>query len=435
MNRTGYELLWIFLAYSFFGWVLETISAAGKHRRFINRGVLTGPVCTVYGIAVVILTVFLWELEQEKRWIFLFLGSMIWCTVVEWLAGRSLEKLHHSRWWDYSDKRWNFDGYICLEYSVLWGILGVLCLRYGNPLLLRLYHLLPERAAKILLLCALAVLLVDAASSYFVVMRIPQYLPQMESVHNRIAVQTLRLGQWIARQTERRMEQAYPGIQRIRAIEQQQGIFAPGCSFYKLVILFFIGSFLGDVTETVFCRVRAGIWMSRSSVVWGPFSIVWGLAIMLATLALYNYRNRSDGFLFLFGTVLGGAYEYICSVFTELVFGTVFWDYSEIPFNLGGRINLLYCFFWGIAAVVWLKVLYPPLSRWIERIPKGKGIILTWCLIVFMCLDMAVSGMALVRYTERKQGRAAANSWERRIDERFPDERMARIYPNAIITE
>ena len=85
--------------------------------------------------------------------------------------------------------------------------------------------------------------------------------------------------------------------------------------------------------------------------VWGDFSIVWGLAIAAVTALLYKYRNRSQQFLFWMGTFLGGAYEYICSVFTEIVFGTVFWDYSDIPFNLGGRINLLYCFFWGFAAV------------------------------------------------------------------------------------
>lgn len=82
--------------------------------------------------------------------------------------------------------------------------------------------------------------------------------------------------------------------------------------------------------------------------------------------------------------MLGGAYEYLCSVFTEIVFGKVFWDYSEIPFNLGGRINLLYCFFWGIAAVVWIKKLYPHLSDWIEKIPKKVGIVLTWLLVAFM---------------------------------------------------
>ena len=126
----------------------------------------------------------------------------------------------------------------------------------------------------------------------------------------------------------------------------------------------FIGAFLGDITETIFCYTRTGIIMSRSSVVYGPFSIVWGLGCVLLTAFLYPYREKNDRYIFLAGTILGGAYEYICSVFSELVFGTVFWDYSAIPFNLGGRINLLYCFFWGIVAVVWLKMLYPILSGW-----------------------------------------------------------------------
>jgi Protein of unknown function (DUF1113). len=71
--------------------------------------------------------------------------------------------------------------------------------------------------------------------------------------------------------------------------------------------------------------------MSRSSVVYGPFSIVWGLGCACLTAFLYKYKDKSDRYIFLYGTVLGGAYEYICSVFTELVFGTVFWDYSKIP--------------------------------------------------------------------------------------------------------
>ena len=178
-------------------------------------------------------------------------------------------------------------------------------------------------------------------------------------------------------------------------------VFAAGCSFYKIVLLFFCGAFLGDLTETVFCRITAGVWMSRSSVVWGPFSIVWGLAIALVTALLYKYKDRSDSFLFGMGTFLGGAYEYLCSVFTELVFGKVFWDYSEIPFNLGGRINLLYCFFWGIAAVVWFKLLYPRLSDWIEKIPMKPGKIITWALILFMCCNIVMSCMALIRYDAR----------------------------------
>ena len=75
----------------------------------------------------------------------------------------------------------------------------------------------------------------------------------------------------------------------------------------------------------------------------------------------------------------------------------MFWDYSAIPFNLGGRINLLYCFFWGIAAVIWLKKLYPLISGQIERIPIRIGKILTWVLALFMLANITVSTLALAR--------------------------------------
>ena len=172
--------------------------------------------------------------------------------------------------------------------------------------------------------------------------------------------------------------------------------------------------------------------MSRSSLVWGPFSIVWGLAIAAATALLYKDREKPDRHLFVIGTVLGGAYEYICSVFTELVFGKVFWDYSKIPFNLGGRINLLYCFFWGIAAVIWIKNLYPLFSGWIEKIPVLWGYILTWTLAVFMAVNIAVSSMALILYDRRAEGKPPKNAVESIIDERFDDARMEKIYPNAL---
>lgn len=125
---------------------------------------------------------------------------------------------------------------------------------------------------------------------------------------------------------------------------------------------------------------------------------------------------------------LAGAYEYICSVFTEAVFGTVFWDYSDIPFNLAGRINLLYCFFWGFAAVAWFKILYPRVSRLIEKIPVKPGKIITWLLLIFMLADGVVSSAALARYNTRSNGIEASNSFESWVDEHFDDARMARIY-------
>ncbi len=191
----------------------------------------------------------------------------------------------------------------------------------------------------------LGIFAIDILGSVIAIFHMKISIPPVDEVNTRLAKVRRRLALWITGHIERRMEKAYPNIrpERVETREKPE-VFAKGCGFYKLFILFVVGAFLGDIVETVFCRYSMGRWMSRSSFVWGPFSIVWGMAIVLATLLLNNFRDRSDGFLFIFGTVVGGAYEYLCSVLTEIVFGKIFWDYSKLPFNLGGRINLLFCF-------------------------------------------------------------------------------------------
>ena len=117
------------------------------------------------------------------------------------------------------------------------------------------------------------------------------------------------------------------------------------------------------------------------------------------------------------------------------MFGVVFWDYSHIPFNLAGRVNLLYCFFWGIAAVAWIRVVYPRLSGLIERIPRKWGRLLTWALTVFLAADMVVSAAALGRMEQRGQGVPPQNVVEEYLDEHYGDERLNEIYPAAVKTE
>ena len=144
-------------------------------------------------------------------------------------------------------------------------------------------------------------------------------------------------------------------------------------------------------------------------------------------------EERSDRFLFATGTFLGGAYEYLCSVFTEIVFGTVFWDYSWMPFNIGGRTNLLYMGFWGILSVVWMKLIYPKMSNLIEKLPALQGKIITWVLIGFMICNALLSGMAMIRYTERKEGLAAMNVVEEFLDSNYEDELIEKVWPNMVI--
>lgn len=205
-------------------------------------------------------------------------------------------------------------------------------------------------------------------------------------------------------------------------------------TFYELAMLFFVYSFLAWLAETTVATVKVGNFRNRGFLS-GPFCVVWGLAIALVTVLLYKDKDRQDRHIFWVGFFLGGAYEYICSVFTEILFGKVFWDYSNMPFNLDGRINLLYCFFWGIAAVVWIKGLYPKVSRLIAVILKKNGQILTGILMVFMALDILVSVLALIRYDTRAAGKEPVYRWEQSMDDYFEDDRMERIYPNGKSTE
>lgn len=429
MNQfTGYELLWLFLIYSFLGWVLETVIATVRQRKVVNRGLINGPFCIIYGIGAVLITI--WLQELSGLWLFLF--SAVYASVVEWIAGHLIQKIYHERWWDYSDIKWNLDGYICLPFSIIWGALGFAIVKWGNRILIDFFAICPQFLMHLVIWILIGVLAVDALASYILVRGTSKELDKWEEANNRFVHVSAKFAKWIATHVEDRIHKAYPKAVKSKVLTKNETVFAAGCGFYKIVMLFFIGAFLGDITETIFCCITAGVWMSRSSVVWGPFSIVWGLAIGAVTALLYKYKDKSDSFLFTAGTLLGGAYEYLCSVFTEMMFGKVFWDYSKIPFNLGGRINLLYCFFWGIAAVVWFKKLFPFFEKGIEKIPIKIGKMVTWVLIVFMSCNIVMSCLALIRYDQRSNQIEAKNQIEVWLDTHYDDVTMQRIYPNAI---
>lgn len=214
------------------------------------------------------------------------------------------------------------------------------------------------------------------------------------------------------------------------------GHFAHGLNFYKLFWMFFICCFLGVVIETVFCLVTTGQLMQRTGLVWGPFNLIYGIGAVLLTICLRPLIGKSDRWIFIGGAVLGGAFEYLCSWLQEKILGTVSWDYSEYRFNLNGRINLLYCLFWGVLALVWIKEIYPRLNGWIERhVSRIYGVTLSWILVVFMLLNTAVSGMAVFRQAQRYDGIPATSGWQQLMDEKYPDEKLAKIYPSMVRTE
>lgn len=425
MNLNFYTLSVIYLVYSFLGWVGETVVATIKGRQFTNRGMASGPFCFVYGTAGVLLAVGLADLRTN--WLALFAGSFLIATVVEWVTAKFLERVHHRRWWDYSGKKFNLDGYVCLQYSVLWGVLGAVSVRWGNDLLLRLCAVFPPLLFHIAVWVSMSIAALDQISAAVVVERYAAKHPRLEQLGQELGKGKSRLQQKIAASVERRIQKAYPEAARPEPTTTAE----KAMSFSDLVWLFVVGAFLGDVVETIFCRVTAGVWMSRSSLVWGPFSVVWGLALVMAAVLLRGSEERSDRSIFLFGFVMGGAYEYICSAVGELLFGVIFWDYSGFKFNLGGRVNLLYCFFWGIAAVVWIRYGYPLVAKLMANLKKHILPWMTVVLTVFMAVNMGLSALALARYDARTSGLAPANQLDVFLDEHFDNARMERVYPNA----
>lgn len=428
MTYTFYEIVWIFFIYSFIGWCGEVVFAAVKRHKFVNRGFVGGPLCPIYGTGAVAVAIFLPELKNHL--FFLFFGGLIVTSFVEYITGRLMEKIFHKKWWDYSKEKIHLDGYIGLKSSLVWGLCSVLMICFLNPFFCGLIHLIPQFIGEIILWVLAGLLLIDTLGSGIAVLGLKRKRGRIEQITEELQKTSRFLENAMTTRLQKRLVKAFPNIEEEKVQAQSEERFAEGCGFFKLASLFIIGAFLGDIVETIFCFITAGRWMSRSSLVFGQFSIVWGIACALLTWILYRYRNKSDRFIFLFGTILGGAYEYICSVFTEIAFGTVFWDYSKIPFNLGGRINLLYCFFWGIAAIVWMKAVYPFLSKWIEKLPLKVGRVICTAILVFLVVDMGVSFAALTRYGERQSGEAKATAIGEVLDEYFPDEFIETRYEN-----
>ena len=221
-----------------------------------------------------------------------------------------------------------------------------------------------------------------------------------------------------------------PSNTSIDVAEQQQKHFAQGVNIYKILLILIIGSFAGVMVELLWCLITNGYLESRSGLVYGPFNMLYGVGAAVLSLTLYRFRNRGRWLSFLGGFVVGSVVEYLCSWGQEALLGSRSWDYTGMPFNLNGRICLLYSIFWGILGVLWIKDLYPRMSKWILKIPNHAGKIVTWVLTVFMAVNCLVSAVAVWRWAERVSGVPAANDFEELLDARFPDERMERIYAN-----
>ena len=239
-----------------------------------------------------------------------------------------------------------------------------------------------------------------------------------------------RLKEGKSSESKRRILRRAPANSVIDYKETKTNNFAAGINFYKIALICISGSFAGVVVELLWCLVRNGYLESRAGLVYGPFNLLYGVGAVALTLILYRYRNRSSAFSFFGGIIIGSAVEYLLSWGQETLFGSTSWDYSELPFNINGRICLLYSVFWGILGVLWIKSIYPRVAKIILKIPNKAGKIITWALTVFMIFNAVMSLLSVWRWSERVHNVPATTIADEFFDKRFPDSRMERIFAN-----
>lgn len=192
MSKIIYIALEYFLVYSFLGWCTEVAYQAVKRGQIINRGFLNGPVCPIYGFGV--LAVFrMLEAAGEgdlhvQNAFMVFIFGVALATAIELFGGWALDKLFHARWWDYSDQPFNLHGYICLEFSIIWGLGILLVVRGVNPAVTHALSLVPERVGWVLIVIFMAVFVADLIISVLVMTGLNKRMAEIDEMREKMRV-------------------------------------------------------------------------------------------------------------------------------------------------------------------------------------------------------------------------------------------------------
>jgi uncharacterized membrane protein len=170
-----------FIIYSFMGWCLETIYATTNKKEFVNRGFLHGPFCPIYGFGCLSIIVFLKPIETN--YFFLFLGSVVLTSFIEYITGFFLETAFNSTWWDYSDKPFNLHGRICLSFSIIWGFISIFILKVIHPYIVDIVNLIPIGSGIIIFYITLLYFSIDFIITVITIFRLKSLLTQLNTVY------------------------------------------------------------------------------------------------------------------------------------------------------------------------------------------------------------------------------------------------------------
>lgn len=187
---------WFFL-YGFIGWGVEVVYAAIKTHKLVNRGFLCGPICPIYGFGMVglVYSVSLIPMPDSGSMsaVAIFFIGMFLTTAIELVGGWALFKIYHIRWWDYSEMKFNLGGYICPQFSLLWGLGSVLMIKVVHPLLARGSNPMPFKVMLILDIVLFVLFAVDVVVSTAAAIGLNKYLREIDELRARLRVTSDKL--------------------------------------------------------------------------------------------------------------------------------------------------------------------------------------------------------------------------------------------------
>ncbi len=219
-----FQILWYFYIYGFLGWCSEVAFAAIAHGKFVNRGFVNGPICSIYGFGVMSVLLVLGPLKSSF-WL-LFGGSVLFTSVIEYFTGWVLEKVFHDKWWDYSKRPLNIKGYVCLEFSVLWGLACVFVVDVFQPLVARAVGLIPKRIGWVLLGIFSVLWIADNIITAMEIRKLPKKLRALQAIEDSLTVISDEIGEEIyirASDAKDRGMEVYTGMKEKSAVIAEKG--------------------------------------------------------------------------------------------------------------------------------------------------------------------------------------------------------------------
>lgn len=458
------EALWVFVIFSFLGWAAQFVLMSIKQRRITNPGFLALPFVPIMGFGFFLLYVFVLWFDNITM---LIITSALILTLYKYFAARLFERSFGFKWIEFKNNKFKLNAYVSVWEPLAYGTIGLFSVKFAFVPIPMLVSAMPFWLAILIPAVVTALIIIDIFISLLTVAKLRKNLKEMEDISKLLDSEGESVSNdELMREYERKMlknkhfrlrlVKAFPDMQSydyakqfedlkehhnlvmernnrsyIKSIEKKEDQpFAYGLSFYKLFWLFFIGSFFGTILETLWAVVIDGRFEMRVGMVIGPFIPVYGGGAVAITLCLYKLHKRNDVVVFLASAVIGAAFEYYCSYFQEMFLGTISWDYSDTPFNIDGRTNLTFALIWGFLGLVWLRYLYPFISRLIEKIPKRAGSVITIILIVFMVVNGALSIIAVDRKNKRAENIPPKTVIGQFCDTVFTDDYMNFIFPH-----